>query len=602
MADREKLDKIKEKTGISKLDESTRKDLFNKFVKAGGEVVDDKQKRRQMIIDRNKQRDFQQRMDDHNRRIKSESPATSQGRKVASADFSKSGKTEIRSNFWVRLRIRLKLKFLKIGQFNGLYFEYRFLERFNNIHKPALMEIQVLFFDLFKTKFERGNAIIRRMDAMRPIYFELVEMAGSIYDIQDIDPIVDHYTSFPDVPQKLSELYEPLMDIYRRLLVLHPFENTLFKGFEIGINLATRYAEQDKDKSASYSSYRKKVKNDLYDLFHKLLPRLHWLFCHYQGAIYDMGDPAIEKILGIKPSEKPGNRRLRKPDEETLLQREQLTAEEEDIRDSLPSAVRKGLELMAMLNMTIMRREFDKKNLFQDVPDADKILTTFLLFNEYDREYSPILTTSKIKYNMDFGGGGRSDYRSRMQDLYDYMRTCGDAMRDYAENMSLYELVRAEKPESNNQYIVYTKRLEAIKKKKAEAGRTARSRVKDYMEKVEETVSSLVEDMNTLQRYVANPQEELVFEPNIEGEKKINGLKVYEAIERLYAFVSAFVYRLSPGGDLSGKLEFSEKELEEDSSKTVKPSGDDKTYFGEKSSQEESSGQKSILDELDDLL
>ncbi len=57
MADREKLDKIKEKTGISQLDEDTRRDLFNKFVKAGGQVYDEKQKRRQMIIDRQKQRD-----------------------------------------------------------------------------------------------------------------------------------------------------------------------------------------------------------------------------------------------------------------------------------------------------------------------------------------------------------------------------------------------------------------------------------------------------------------------------------------------------------------------------------------------------------------
>lgn len=601
MSDREKLDRIKEKTGISSLDEKTRKDLFNKFVEAGGEVINDKRQRRQMMIDRQKQQVFRQKMDEHHRRINSEKTQRDKNSGTVTGSTGHGTKKEPSTGLWTRLRIRLNMKMLRIAQFNGLYFEYRFLERFNNIHKPALMEIQVIFLDLFKTKPERGNAIIRRMDKARPIYYELVEMAGSIYDRMTVDPIVEHYNSFPDVPKKISELYDPLMDIYRSLLILKPFENTLFKSFEMAVELGIRYTEDEKNRNNSYPAYRKKIKNDLYDLFHRLFPRLHWLFCHYQGTIYDMGDPRIETILGITSAEKPGNRKLVKPEDE-ILQTNTETAKEEDPHASLPDHIRKGLELIAALDLQTLRKEFDKKGLFQDVPDSDKILVSYLLFNEYDREYSPVLTTNKIKYNIDFGGGGKADYRTQMQDLYDAMRSCADAMRDYAEAVTLYEQVRGEKPESNTQYIVYTKRLEAIQKKKSEAGRSARFKLKEYMGKTEETVGALVEDMNSQQRYVANPQDELVFEPNIEGEKKINGLKVYEAIGHLYSFAGAFAYRLGSEGDLSGKLEFSETEMPAGREKSAEtgPSGTPAPQNKKETSDTEKP--RSILDELDDLL
>jgi hypothetical protein len=68
----------------------------------------------------------------------------------------------------------------------------------------------------------------------------------------------------------------------------------------------------------------------------------------------------------------------------------------------------------------------------------------------------------------------------------------------------------------------------------------------------------LINDINSEQKFIANPQDVFEFNRSIEGEKKLNKKKIYDAIITLYNFASAFSYRLSSEGDLSGKSEFDE--------------------------------------------
>ena len=204
------------------------------------------------------------------------------------------------------------------------------------------------------------------------------------------------------------------------------------------------------------------------------------------------------------------------------------------------------------------------RRLFENVSDADKVFITYLLFNEFDREYSFILTTNKIKYRTDFASRNKVDFRSKLNGLYDKMKSSTDSLREYADELENYEKSRREKPSSGSQYIEFSKRMESLVNKKNLAGKKALSVVRDYMLQVTEELQVLLEDMNSHQIYIENPQEELVFDPLIEGEKKINGKKIYEALYIVYCYALAFAYRLSQSGDLSGNLEFKKEEMEAD--------------------------------------
>jgi len=603
------IDKTKENIGVDKLDQSTRKKLFNKFVDAGGEIVSERSKRRSLIIDREKQQVYKDRLDEHNKKARSATPYSERNRMGANGKpgtgLLSSRSPVIESHFSAfinRLKIRLHLRLLKVSRFNGVYFHPKFLERFNNTYKSALMEIQVIYLDIFKKNLTNGARITQRLDRIKPLYFEVIEMIGNIYDKMTTDQIVEHYINFPDVPKNVSELKDPLMEIYRRLHLVKLYENSILNGFIKALELQEMVENK---KAQGLSARRRKVKHSLNVLFHKLYPRLHWLLCLYEGHFIQFDSQEIDDIFSISDAEKPGNRIFNKPgyddtamgdDEESVIDSDDR---QKDEKKSIPDNVKRGLQLMYSLNLQELRNVYDKKGLFEHISDNDKVLVTFLLFSEFDSEYSFLLTTNKIKFNVEFTADGKFNYGTRLQQLYDDMRKPTDSLRDYAAIFANYEKIRNEKPSSNTQYIAYSKRLQDILKKRDQSGKMARMVVRAYMEKLTEELKPLIEDMNTIQKFVLNPQDGLMLDDNIEGKKKLHGKKVYEAIQAMFNYASAFVNRLAQGGDLSGSIEYKEGEQES----ALKSMGAEKV--SEQNLEENLDTldpSKSIFDELDDML
>jgi hypothetical protein len=109
------------------------------------------------------------------------------------------------------------------------------------------------------------------------------------------------------------------------------------------------------------------------------------------------------------------------------------------------------------------------------------------------------------------------------------------------------------------------------------------------MEDLAAELSTLINDINSEQKFIANPQDILEFNLSIEGEKKLNKKKVYDAITTLYNFASAFSYRISSDGDLSGKLELTGNEKRVNIESESPPENPDES-------------KKSILGELDDIV
>jgi len=602
---KEKIDKTKENIGVDNLDQKTRKELFEKFVDGGGDANADRRKRRPMVMDRDKQKDYQTRLDSHYKQKKSTAPTA---RKAAPKKTTITKKTSDTGEGWFtraikQLKVSFRLKFMKITKSRGYYFNLKFLERFNNSFKPALMEIQVIYLDLFRRDPSHGRRITQRLDKANPLLFEIIEMIGSIYDKMTADQIVDHYVNFPDVPKKVSDLKDPLIELFRRLYLLKPYENTILNAFFRAYEISSKL---EGEKPLGSTASKRKIKNSLFIIFHKLYPRLHWLLCHYSGRYIEPDSLEIEDILNIAQAEKPGNRSNEKPEEGDLLdlemQGEGKTSDDPDVEE-LSEEIKRGLHLMYQLDMKELRKLFDKKRLFEHISDSDKVMLTFLLFSEFDREYSVLLTTNKIKYNVDFTQAGKFNFGVRLHDLYDEMRRPGETLRDYGEIVTNFEKVRRQKPAANDQYIAYSKRLQEMQQKRNQSGKTARQAVMDFMLKLSSTLEELIEDMDSSQKFLSNPQEELQFDDLIEGDKKLNNTKVYNAIQIVYDYTSAFIYRLSPGGDLSGKIEDENKNVSPQSEAkkmqapaTPSPSADQPDL------EKDGDSSRSIIEELDDLL
>ena len=608
-----KIDKTRENIKVTDLDEKSRKELFDRFINAGGEVIKEKHKKGLTEFDREKQKQYRQRIEDYSSRDRAATPSRDADRKKKDTKKTVKRDSTVSSvkepSFMDRLinkwSIKLHLYFMRITDFHTFYFNPRFLSQFNHEFKTALLELQLEYLEIFTKNRKTGNAIIQKLDNINPLYFELIEMAAQVFDRTLINDIVDDSLSMPDIPQRVTDLKKPLMELYRKLYILYPYQQLIYSSLEKALELQLKI---EKGKSSTYSVHRKRAKNSLYVIYAKLFPRLHWLFCHYMGTVIDLTNPALGKIMYISDDECPGHRESHRPpvfhtttvDQSSEDGQDEEEQQTEPVAEELPDYITRGLQLMKLDAIEDLRKRFDPKNQLEHVSGDDKILYASLLFHKFDHTYSFILTTSKIKFETQFTPDGKIDYRSRLTDLYNEIRKINSAFQNYLDIVTSYEKTRQERPQSNEHYIEYTKRLNMLEKKRNNEGRQARMMVKSVMDKISNQLRVLIDDMEGQNRIISNPQDILEFDLEIEDKQNLEGKKIYQAIYDAYCYASTLSYRLSEEGDLFGKLEFSDDEkplnLEEKIEKKAPGAKD------EAGNKEKTGDTNSILDELDDLI
>ena len=289
----------------------------------------------------------------------------------------------------------------------------------------------------------------------------------------------------------------------------------------------------------------------------------------------------------------PGSDEIEENDEEGGSDERKMSME------GLDEPVKRGLDIMYSLDYQKMRADYDKSDFFKILSIKDKILITYLLFSEFDKEYSCILTTNKIKYKRDMDMKALKDYKAIMQSFYDQMRKCFDSFKDYSEVSISFIKTTEDKPVSNAQFLQYTKRLNEIQKKRNQVAQHTRDMIRSYMDKLGDELKFLIDDMKNVRKFVDNPEDVLEFIAQIEGEKKINGKKIIDAITIVYNFTSAFVYRLGVNGDLAGDLEMKDEDM---LNREIVPDAEDAKEKKEQPKKTMQNEEKSILDELDDVL
>ncbi len=579
------IDNTKKNIKLHELDEKQRKELFQKFTDAGGEVVSEREARKSLIIDREAQRKHQQRIDEHYRSVKSTSAQPANVRRKATAVKVAPLSEDTPFN---KFRIRMRLRFMKVTGFNTLFFHEKFLNSFTGPYKSSLMEIQMAYLALFKREPNTGNRIMTRLDKASPLYFAVLEKAGEMFDPMIIDQITEKYLEFPNVPQHITDLREVMIELFRPLFILKSYENTLTNSFEKAIDIYSDIADAKNIKNLK----KRDIRNALFLIFDKLYPRLHILFCQYYGILFDESDKRIEELLAITAAEKPEGRRSGYKASSTTIvapaqdETEKISEQEEPEEPEMAPSVKEGLKLMYGLDFGLLRKLYDKKNRFELISDNDKTFLAYLLFYEFENEYSVVLTTNQIKFNIDFSSTLKTNYRDNLQDLFNRMRKCHEAFLSYYESYASYCKVRDDRPVSNEQYITYTKRLDEATKRKNEIGNQCRYIIRVFMDNVAHVLSELVDDMNSKQSHINNPQDVIELYYEIEGEKKLKDKRIYDAIQIVQKFAAALAFRLTPGGDLAGNTEFSE------TAGAAKPA----------SGEETSAKKGSILDELDDII
>jgi hypothetical protein len=618
-----KIEKTKKNIGVTSLDEPTRKKLFNDFVEAGGEVITEKEERRLTDFDQSMQKRYKVKLEAEKKQNRYQYTDTNSQKKPAvkySAEPKEKNRPVVQSfniddisQFRLtmqRLIIRIRLFFMNVADFTGYYFTSGFLEKFDEEYNPSLLSMQTTYFNIFKQNMRNGQRIIDSLDKIHPVYFEVIELLSNIFDRTTSNEILEHFYNFPDVPQETKELREPFTKLFRKLHPLYQHKEIIITGIERALTLQTRL---EKIKFSAYHSNKRKVKNNIYVIFNKLYPRLYWLMCAYEKRKF-VSDRDIEETISIFQEDMPGKRKrsmLKSLDLSFMdnLSLNDIEKEEKEKADNqkelIPDPVKNGLEIMRKIDFEKSSEVIGKNRIFKTINKNDKIFTANLLFNEFEKEFSFILPTNKIKYNTIFKSSDNLDYKNKFVNIYNEIGKCKNRLLDYANTLAAFDKLKTEKPISSTQFIEYSNRLTALNKEKNQIGINAKEHIKLFMEKLCKELKTLIDDMSNTRNIVINPEDIITFETAIEGEKILNNKNVCEAINCTYNYAMALIYRLGPDGDLSGGTEFSGEEENILNSKIIK-----ENKQSEKASpieerllkEKDKTKKKSILNELDDLL
>jgi hypothetical protein len=178
----------------------------------------------------------------------------------------------------------------------------------------------------------------------------------------------------------------------------------------------------------------------------------------------------------------------------------------------------------------------------------DKMYKCSLLLKDFDDQYSFILTTGKITFNIDYREQKKVDIKEDLSNGYLLLCEACEEVKGYLDVIQ-----EMRKTDENIRLTPYQKQkvLDTLSKERSVLSKKSRRRVADVMKTIENTLSLVISDFNSSNRLLQNPDAVLHFDKEIEGEKRLNGKKMIEAIIEAFLFASSFAFLLN-FGDLSG--------------------------------------------------
>lgn len=561
------FDNTKRAIGVGKLDDSARKDMFNKFVSAGGEIVKEKQpqkeddtkkgrpepKVRQSTVSRGGE-DSRSGSRGGNQNKSDSGSARSQ------ADSKAQYEKEI-SSFSARFGIKLKCWLARVTPFGSSDLTPKFMHDFNIRAKQALIELQYSGNELLANQ-QYSPQLSKALDKINPLLVELLAMGQKLYNGPELTDITDPIMVAPESPVTIERVKNPIYALFKRMYILYPYQETLKKSF---VQAYDELQKLEGKPSLIYANKKRKVTQEIDTLFEGFFDRLYLVILRAENKNIPLISRYMENLLGILPEDRPGQRKsgenvpggkqLETKDEQKGEDSKEEDKKEEEIPLSKEQAY--GMRLMQMYSLQKLRKKFDPKNEYANIPDSDKALLSLFYFYEFDDEYSFVMTTKKIDIKPGSVNGVKVDYRQKMLDIYEGTRTIIDQFRIYSDIIRELEKHKAN-PGAN--YIEASKKLTGIEQKRTGQSRTVRMAIKEFSLKSRDSLLVLIKDMKSKKEIVANMNDVLTLD-SMESRKRLNKKPVKQCIMEAYCYLMALYDRLETGDLFGGLVELTSEQM-----------------------------------------
>ncbi len=547
-------DKIRQKIGIDKLETTERKKLFHEFVEHGGQIVEDELSPKGKLL---RSRTIPKKPTEKKPVQKNKPSLTSKPLKritqKSTPDIKKTvRKKKKRAKLRDLITLYLKGLLLKVFAARGNIFSDKFIHYINSQVKESFLDLSVTIGSFLHGDNNIKKEVLRLSTSENSVYYEFLVRMSRLYSEEEFNTIVRVISNGELPPQEHFNIFK---EFFKRLYILSQYTDLCKLYMDKSIDIQDR---KEIINPEIVPSVKAQLRKDINILLLDFFQKFHIIICKLDRAFYPIYSQKLDDYLEISEQDKIGyitrEEKNREAEElrrqkDLLKQRQQTSGEREEEEIKVPKHVERGLPLLQTVyeDFEKQRQINENEPLFR-LEINDKMYKCSLFLKHFDDQYSFILTTGKITFNIDYREQKKVDIKEDLSNAYLFLCEACEEVKEYIDVIQ-----EMQKTDENIRLTPYQKQkvLDTLSKERSVLSKKSRRRVANVMKTIENTLSIVISDFNTSNRLLQNPDAVLRFDKEIDGEKRLNGKKMIEAIIEAFLFASSFAFILN-FGDLSG--------------------------------------------------
>lgn len=567
------IDKTRDRLKLDDIEEDDRRDLFNKFVDAGGEVVYDGRKKINSTttninantnshIKKNNSinTNSQSRFEHSDIKPKKESHPTNKQTNYEAIEKIKTNEVFKPANKSKPLFFNFKLWLSAFSSgvitFFGGKVNPKFLNFIDKNVISSLLEMDTLMFNALNpmgindtdSKNKREKIISRFATELEDV--ELLERIKDQYDEKVYKNLLRPYKEL-DSPVVAVNYVNELKGMFRPLYVLHLYSSKIKL---VGEKAMSSYAIVDNMSRGIVNSRISAFKRAVELIYSKYYPKLLILL---QYASKEKLETLEEfnrfleitdvDILGYYTKLKLANQKLHESKIEAAKENIGKKDEEEKL-NKIESIGVKLIEKCVSFKKEDNNIEYETDP-FYTIEENDKIYRIKVLIDFLDREYSILFVSNKVKYNLVYDNLVRTDYKSDFNNIFLSLSDINSRFNEYSEICK--NILKVEEDEA----MRFEQRVSMLSERngqRAYISKNLKSTVMSIINSFKKKLDKLLLDKEEREKIIANPNDILTLFADIGNHKKrVQGYNVLKALTEAYYFISGFNYLITEG-ELSG--------------------------------------------------
>ena len=588
------IDKTRDRLKLDDIEEDDRRDLFNKFVDAGGEVVYDSRKKINSTttninantnshIKKNNSinTNSQSRFEHSDIKPKKESHPTNKQTNYEAIEKIKTNEVFKPANKSKPLFFNFKLWLSAFSSgvitFFGGKVNPKFLNFIDKNVISSLLEMDTLMFNALNpmgindadSKNKREKIISRFATELEDV--ELLERIKDQYDEKVYKNLLRPYKEL-DSPVVAVNYVNELKGMFRPLYVLHLYSSKIKL---VGEKAMSSYAIVDNMSRGIVNSRISAFKRAVELIYSKYYPKLLILLQYASKEKLETLEEFNKfleitdvDILGYYTKLKLANQKLHESKIEAAKENIGKKDEEEKL-NKIESIGVKLIEKCVSFKKEDNNIEYETDP-FYTIEENDKIYRIKVLIDFLDREYSILFVSNKVKYNLVYDNLVRTDYKSDFNNIFLSLSDINSRFNEYSEICK--NILKVEEDEA----MRFEQRVSMLSERngqRAYISKNLKSTVMSIINSFKKKLDKLLLDKEEREKIIANPNDILTLFADIGNHKKrVQGYNVLKALTEAYYFISGFNYLITEG-ELSGAgilIDKAEETIEENEEKNDK--------------------------------